>query len=204
MDTDIRRFDMQSEVFLTRAQPFHKGHIEVIRQILKENNKALVIIGSADKEDNDRNIFSIEKRLWLWQKILQKNIFTADEADRITLLTLNDLSEDINIPKQDNNTSIIDNAGMVNKEWGLYLYYNIVAAVNQKEFSIYYNDDISIINAWFPQYLQQRINIKQRIRIDGISSSKIRAHIKNKNLEALKRDLFYLTETEIEQLLNWR
>ena len=120
------------------------------------------------------------------------------------MLTLNDLSEDINIPKQDNNTSIIDNAGMVNKEWGLYLYYNIVAAVNQKEFSIYYNDDISIINAWFPQYLQQRINIKQRIRIDGISSSKIRAHIKNKNLEALKRDLFYLTETEIEQLLNWR
>ena len=137
---------MQSEVFLTRAQPFHKGHIEVIKQILKENNKALVIIGSADKEDNDRNIFSIEKRLWLWQKILQKNIFTADEADRITLLTLNDLSEDINIPKQDNNTSIIDNAGMVNKEWGLYLYYNIVAAANYNSAYRYFFSILSMHN----------------------------------------------------------
>lgn len=191
---------MKVGIILTRAQPFHKGHIAVIKQILDENDKALVIIGSANKKDNTRNIFSINERLFFWNKICDSLIFTKEQLNKIDIMTLNDFSDDKNIPKQDNNTGLIDEAEKVNKEWGLYLYYNIVNKINEKTFNFYYNDNSNLIKAWFPEYLQDRINIIQGIRIDNLSSSRIRNNIKNKNINQLKTDLFYLNESEIKNL----
>lgn len=191
---------MKVGIILTRAQPFHKGHIAVIKQILDENDKALVIIGSANKKDNTRNIFSINERLFFWNKICDSLIFTKEQLNKIDIMTLNDFSDDKNIPKQDNNTGLIDEAEKLNKEWGLYLYYNIVNKINEKTFNFYYNDNSNLIKAWFPEYLQGRINIIQGIRIDNLSSSRIRNNIKNKNINQLKTDLFYLNESEIKNL----
>lgn len=191
---------MKVGIILTRAQPFHKGHIAVIKQILDENDKALVIIGSANKKDNTRNIFSINERLFFWNKICDSLIFTKEQLNKIDIMTLNDFSDDKNIPKQDNNTGLIDEVEKVNKEWGLYLYYNIVNKINEKTFNFYYNDNSNLIKAWFPEYLQGRINIIQGIRIDNLSSSRIRNNIKNKNINQLKTDLFYLNESEIKNL----
>ena len=35
-------------VLVTRGQPLHSGHIKVINQALCENDKVLIVIGSAD------------------------------------------------------------------------------------------------------------------------------------------------------------
>lgn len=50
---------MKVGVILSRCQPLHNGHIEMINKALLENDKALFIIGSADKSYTERNPFSI-------------------------------------------------------------------------------------------------------------------------------------------------
>jgi nicotinamide-nucleotide adenylyltransferase len=40
---------MQSALFIGRFQPFHLGHLEVIKTILKENERVIIVVGSAEK-----------------------------------------------------------------------------------------------------------------------------------------------------------
>ncbi len=40
---------MQSALFVGRFQPFHKGHLDVVKQILKDNERVIIAIGSAEK-----------------------------------------------------------------------------------------------------------------------------------------------------------
>ena len=40
---------MKLGVILSRCQPLHKGHVDMINKALKENDKVLFIIGSANK-----------------------------------------------------------------------------------------------------------------------------------------------------------
>ena len=59
---------MKYGVIITRAQPLHIGHVKVIKKALEENDRVLLIIGSADKSMTERNPFSINQR---WQQYLQ-------------------------------------------------------------------------------------------------------------------------------------
>ena len=47
-------------LFIGRYQPLHKGHIELIRTVLKEGKKALIAI--RDTEIDEKNPYSIEER----------------------------------------------------------------------------------------------------------------------------------------------
>ncbi len=38
-----------SALFVGRFQPFHNGHLDVIKQILKKNDRVIIAIGSAEK-----------------------------------------------------------------------------------------------------------------------------------------------------------
>ncbi len=40
---------MNSALFVGRFQPFHLGHLEVVKQIVKENDRAIIAIGSAEQ-----------------------------------------------------------------------------------------------------------------------------------------------------------
>jgi cytidyltransferase-like protein len=40
-------------VIIARIQPIHKGHLELIRQALNENENVLLLVGSADKLSNN-------------------------------------------------------------------------------------------------------------------------------------------------------
>ena len=42
-------------VFLSRMQPLHMGHLGMIDKALSENDKLLILIGSANKEGTIRN-----------------------------------------------------------------------------------------------------------------------------------------------------
>lgn len=53
---------MEYGVFITRAQPFHNGHLKVLKKMLAENDRVLLIVGSADMFRPARNPFSIGYR----------------------------------------------------------------------------------------------------------------------------------------------
>lgn len=187
---------MKVGVILSRCQPLHKGHIEMINKALSENDQVLFIIGSADKSCTERNPFSISYRINMLKLALD---YVVDKT-RVNLITLKDLSSDNSIPKQSNKDGSVDDALLVNKEWGMYLYYNIVNAIGQKDFTFYYNDDSSLVSAWFPNFIRGRITLNSSFRLDNISSSTIRDAMHNKDKEYLKKCLPYL-QGDVDSML---
>jgi cytidyltransferase-like protein len=187
---------MKVGVILSRCQPLHKGHIEMINKALSENDQVLFIIGSADKSCTERNPFSISCRINMLKLALD---YVVDKT-RVNLITLKDLSSDNSIPKQSNKDGSVDDALLVNKEWGMYLYYNIVNAIGQKDFTFYYNDDSSLVSAWFPNFIWGRITLNSSFRLDNISSSTIRDAMHNKDKEYLKKCLPYL-QGDVDNML---
>lgn len=184
---------MKYGVIITRAQPLHIGHVKVIKKALEENDKVLLIIGSADKSMTERNPFSIDLR---WQQYLQMLCYYKWNFDQIKAIKLPDWSADKNIPYDSNVGSDNQNYKTVAKEWRLYLYYNIVGAIGQKDFTLYYNDDPAIIKEWFPDYIWDRITLKSMER-DDISSSKVRTAIVTDNITYLKETVPYLSSSDI-------
>lgn len=187
---------MSVGVIITRGQPIHAGHIAVIKQAIEENTKVLVILGSADKYGTTRNPFDVTFRTKLLEKALDKLDFTY----KVSTMWLNDWSDDSDIPKQDNVNGVVDNPIDVSKEWGLYLYYSIVHKMNCKEFTLYYNDDTSIIDAWFPDFIRSRITVKSTERIGNFSSGAIREAMFKNDMKYLSEALPYLSKEEIIKL----
>lgn len=114
---------MNIGVILSRCQPLHKGHIEMINRALAENDKVLFIIGSADKSGTERNPFPIGYRI----SMLKFALSFVKDKNRVDYMILNDWS--------------------------------------------------SLVSAWFPKSLRNRITIVSYPRIDDISSSSIRKAI---------------------------
>ena len=175
-------------VMITRAQPFHIGHISVVQRMLSENDKILLIIGSSDKYGTKRNPFKCQIRFNVINSAID---YYKIDRKRIQIMVLPDFSSDRDIPYSSNIGSSNQNYENVNSEWGLYLYYNIVSKIKEQTFSIYYNDDKSIIQKWFPDYLWNRITLKQFERND-ISSSLIREALLDNNLPFLKDTMPFL------------
>lgn len=158
---------MSVGVMLTRAQPFHLGHLKTLNLILEENDYALLIIGSANKSGTKRNPFPVKMRKKQVKDAI--HFYMPLNEERVKIITLNDWS------KEDFTPAV--------KEWGQYLYYVIVNAVGTKTFRFYYNDDISIVENWFTDVLKERIEFRTLDRSEiagGISSTKLRCDILQK------------------------
>ena len=149
-------------VFLSRMQPLHIGHLGIIEKILEENDKLIILIGSKNKSETIRNPLNIcIRREILEETLLEK--YGQDYKKRIIIVELPDWSMETDIES--------------NKEWGRYLYYNIVSRAEQKNFSIYFSDSPSIIKDWFDEELITRIDFKlfeRKNMFEGVSSTKIR------------------------------
>lgn len=187
---------MGTGVLLTRCQPLHYGHIKVLQQMLTENDKVILVIGSADKSSTERNPFDIRLRYEL--SILTLRYYNMQ--DKVQISTLSDWSSDSDIPKQDNLTGIVDEPRSVAQEWGSYLYYNLVNITESKYFTFYYNDDISLVKEWFPAYILSRVTIKSCERFDDFSSSAIRKALIDCDMKYLLRALPFLTREQIIKL----
>lgn len=187
---------MSVGVILLRGQPIHTGHIEMINQATKENDEVLIILGSADKSFTERNPFHIEMRM----EMLDLALDEVEDRWKVSSMWLNDWSSDSNIPKQDNISGVVDNPADVNNEWGLYLYYNIVSKIKCKEFTFYYNDDINLLDAWFPKYIRDRLTVKSIERIGNFSSSDVRKALLDLNMDYLHEALSYLDKGQILKL----
>lgn len=70
---------MQSALFIGRFQPFHNGHLYVIQQILKENDRVIIVIGSAEKNYLPDNPLTAGERFDLIDKALKEAKIPAEK-----------------------------------------------------------------------------------------------------------------------------
>ena len=77
-------------VYIGRFQPIHVGHLQIIKEGIKNEDKFLIIVGSIDKK-NAKNPFTFEER-----KEFILGALTEDEKKKITILGLRDSTEEDN------------------------------------------------------------------------------------------------------------
>ena len=59
-------------LFVGRFQPFHKGHLEVAKRILKEIDELVIVVGSAQYSHRLDNPFTSGERITMIRKALQE------------------------------------------------------------------------------------------------------------------------------------
>ncbi|CAN5867113.1 nicotinamide-nucleotide adenylyltransferase [soil metagenome] len=70
-----------------RFQPFHLGHLELVRQILNENNEIIILIGSSQANYTIKNPFTAGERVWMIRnslieaKIDMSKVFLVNATD---------------------------------------------------------------------------------------------------------------------------
>lgn len=146
-------------VFLARMQPVHNAHLFMVNKALDECDKVLIVLGSENKVDMLRNPYDITLR-----EQMLRECFNDEQNEKITIVTLPDWSME----------SDMDSAEI----WGRYFYYNVVSRIGQKRFSLYYSDDVAILDSWFNgtevrQYITYR-NFERSNIFEGLSATKIR------------------------------
>jgi nicotinamide-nucleotide adenylyltransferase len=65
-----RRTGRGCALFVGRFQPFHFGHLKVIKDILKENGKIVIVIGSSQERNTLKNPFSSQERKEMLRLVL--------------------------------------------------------------------------------------------------------------------------------------
>ena len=165
---------MRYGVILARFQPIHNGHLALIKKACSENDKVLLLVGSADKV-NKRNPIPIKVRI----KLLETALEDEGLLSRCIIHPLNDLTDES------------DNS----QDWGFYLYANIVSIIKESHFNI---------TTWFPKfmlkgYISMTLMAREQVE-EGISATVVRDALRsNLSLEGLVPKCvidarFYLTE----------
>ncbi len=184
---------MSVGVFLTRGQPFHSGHASVIAQSLLENDKTLVIIGSADKCSTKRNPYDLGTRYGWFVSLCRYYGFSLVDIESDTgtkgvdCMALCDLSGDEGIPNEKSPLSL----DKVNKNWGSYLYDAICSKIGCFDFT-FYTGDADVARYWFNTgCMQERVSIRQ-VKRNGVSSSGIRELLLSGRFDDVKQFVPYL------------
>lgn len=151
----------------------HNAHLYIINKALEECDKVLIVLGSENKKNTLRNPYDIELREDILIECFSEKLFEGlenrddeeiEKFEKIETMTLSDWS--------------MESDHQEVKMWGRYFYYNIVSRINQKHFSIYYSDDVSILDSWFKDtevydYITYRLFERNNL-FDGLSATKIR------------------------------
>ena len=159
-------------VFIGRMQPVHNAHLALIGKALEENDKVLIVLGSSNKEGTYRNPYSVEMR-----EQMLRECFDEEQNEKITIATLPDWST------EDDEKEV--------KTWGRYFYYNVVSRIGQKRFSLYYSDELSILDSWFDntevkQYITYRHFDRDEV-FNGLSATKIRQALLRNDKDYVKK-----------------
>lgn len=59
-------------LFVGRFQPFHKGHLQVVKEILNEVDELVIVVGSAQYSHRTDNPFTTGERLVMIRKALEE------------------------------------------------------------------------------------------------------------------------------------
>jgi nicotinamide-nucleotide adenylyltransferase len=66
------RFLIKRGLYVGRFQPFHLGHLKAIREVLKETEELVIVIGSAQYSHNFHDPFTAGERLVMIRRALQE------------------------------------------------------------------------------------------------------------------------------------
>ncbi|MFH1533651.1 MAG: nicotinamide-nucleotide adenylyltransferase [Nitrospirota bacterium] len=80
---------MQSALFIGRFQPFHKGHLEMVKKILKENERIIIVIGSAEKNFIQNNPLTASERFQVIDESLKEAKIPAEKYCIIPIRNVN-------------------------------------------------------------------------------------------------------------------
>jgi len=80
---------MKTGLFIGRFQPFHNGHLQDIRNALKEVDELIIAIGSSQHFNTKENPFSVEERIEMIENTLAK-----ENIGNCTLFPVPDIGED--------------------------------------------------------------------------------------------------------------
>ena len=157
-------------VILFRAQPFHNGHLHMIKKACQDmyqiNGAVYILVGSADKVGTKRNPIPIDLRIKMIDESLKETL-TEAEYNCVFIYPLADLDDEAN------NTH----------SWGSYLYKAMCEVSADEDFIIYYSDNPSIMLSWFNDGIREHIAFKFLPRYDNISATYVRECIE-KDLQA--------------------
>ena len=178
-------------VILFRAQPFHNGHLSMVKKGFedsrKHNGDLYIFVGSADKSGTIRNPIPIEFRLMLIEGALHEH-FSSDELKHIHIYPLDDLSDETN------NTY----------DWGRYLYMKMLGKTYDPDMTIYYSDDPQIMLNWFDAEDRWCLRFKFLDRYQNISATTVRKTLLEGNyalFQTLVPNFVFMHRTQIENYL---
>ncbi len=80
---------MQSALFVGRFQPFHLGHLDVVKQILEKNERVIIVIGSAEKNFLPDNPWTAGERFQLIEESLREAKIPAEKYCIIPVRNVN-------------------------------------------------------------------------------------------------------------------
>lgn len=172
---------MKYGVILARFQPVHCGHLALIRKACEENDKVLLLVGSADKI-NARNPIPLNIRM----DMLKEALTEYQMVDKCIIHPLDDLSTE-----SDNSI-----------DWGFYLYSQIVDIIKDSTFTMYYSDGFEIITTWFPGFILRNyvsLVLLARGKVQkGISATHVRNIILNYDKDdAILKELVDVTPESV-------
>lgn len=79
----------QRALIFGRFQPFHLGHLEVIKWALKSFDEIVLLIGMADESHTHRNPFTAGERIWMIRESLKEENIGLDRIITATVPTMN-------------------------------------------------------------------------------------------------------------------
>jgi nicotinamide-nucleotide adenylyltransferase len=77
-------------LFVGRFQPFHKGHLEVVKKIMKEVDELVIIVGSSQYSYRLDNPFTAGERITMIRKALQEE---GIQLSRIWIVPVPDIHQ---------------------------------------------------------------------------------------------------------------
>ncbi len=79
---------MMRALYIGRFQPFHYGHLEVIRKVLSENDELIIAIGSAQESHTKKNPFTAGERF----EIIRSNLVHEDfDLSKVYIVPVEDI-----------------------------------------------------------------------------------------------------------------
>lgn len=90
--SSLRRVSMRTDawpLFIGRFQPFHRGHLVMVKLILEEHSGIRFGIGSSQYKDTEKNPFSFEERAVMIRSTMEKEGFEDYE-----IVAIEDLHND--------------------------------------------------------------------------------------------------------------
>lgn len=141
---------MTTALFLGRFQPFHLGHLHVIREALKEADEIIIGVASNGNASKEENPFSVQERIEMIDLALP-----ANEISSYTVFPVPDHEDD--------------------SKWAEQL-----ETLLPKFDVVYMSDKNTFGEKWVERCLKEKYTIRKIKSLTGIDATTIREKIKNK------------------------